>query len=107
VERTPLSLLTTLPTRRIDLYAGEFSLVDFFDNNAVAGDSHMQFMNWTVVDTGAYDYAADTRGYTWGAVFDFVDRWWTFRFAEALLSKRANGMTLQKNLHDAHSENWS
>ena len=52
VERTPLSLLTTLPTQRIDLYAGEFSLVDFFDNNAVAGDSHMQFMNWAIVDTG-------------------------------------------------------
>ena len=106
VERTPLSLLTSLPERRIDLYAGEFSLVDFFDNNAVAGDSHMQFMNWTVVDTGAYDYAADTRGYTWGGVADFADRWWTLRFGEALLSKRPNGMTLQKNLQDAHSENY-
>jgi hypothetical protein len=105
-DRTPLSLLTTLPSRRIDLYVGKFSLVDFFDNNSVAGDSHMQFMNWTVVDTGAYDYAADTRGYTWGGVIDLVDRWWTFRFGEALLSKRANGMTLQKNLQDAHSENF-
>jgi hypothetical protein len=106
VERTPLSLLTTLPSRRIDIYAGKFSLVDFFDNNSVASDSHMQFMNWTVVDTGAYDYAADTRGYTWGGVIDLVDRWWTFRFGEALLSKRANGLNLQKNLQDAHSENF-
>jgi high affinity Mn2+ porin len=72
VERTPLSLLTTLPSRRIDIYAGKFSLVDFFDNNSVASDSHMQFMNWTVVNTGAYDYAADTRGYTWGGVIDLV-----------------------------------
>jgi hypothetical protein len=106
VERTPLSLLTTLPSRRIDIYVGKFSLVDFFDTNSVASDSHMQFMNWTVVNTGAYDYAADTRGYTWGAVIDLVDRWWTFRFGEALLSKRANGMTLQKNLQNAHSENF-
>ena len=106
VERTPLSLLTSLPSRRIDIYAGRFSLVDFFDNNSVASDSHMQFMNWTVVDTGSYDYAADTRGYTWGGVIDLVDRWWTFRFGEALLSKRANGLTLQKNLQDAHSENF-
>jgi high affinity Mn2+ porin len=106
VVRTPLSLLTTLPSRRVDIYVGKFSLVDFFDTNSVASDSHMQFMNWTVVNTGAYDYAADTRGYTWGAVIDLVDRWWTFRFGEALLSKRANGMTLQKNLQNAHSENF-
>ena len=105
-ERTPLSLLTKIPSRRVDVYIGKFSLVDFFDNNAVASDSHSQFMNWTVVDTGAYDYAADTRGYTWGTVIDFVDRWWTFRFGEALLSKRANGLNLQKNLQDAHSENY-
>jgi len=106
IERAPLSLLTAIPSRRIDIYVGRFSLVDFFDNNSVAGDDHMQFMNWAVVDTGAYDYAADTRGYTWGGVIDFVDRWWTFRFGEALLSKRANGMTLQKNLQNAHSENF-
>ncbi len=106
VERTPLSLLRMLPERRIDLYLGEFSLVDFFDYNSVASDSHSQFMNWTVVDTGAYDYAANTRGYTWGGVIDLADRWWTFRFGEALLSKRANGMTLQKNLQNAHSENF-
>ena len=106
VERTPFSLLTSLPSRRIDIYFGKFSLVDFFDNNSVASDSHMQFMNWTVVDTGSFDYAGDTRGYTWGGIIDFVDRWWTFRFGEVLLSKRANGITLQKNLQDAHSENF-
>ncbi len=72
------------------------TLVDFFDVNSVASDSHMQFMNWTVVNNGAYDYAADTRGYTWGAVIDYEDRWWGFRFAEALVSKRPNGLTLAK-----------
>jgi hypothetical protein len=106
VGRTPLSLLTSVASRRIDIYAGEFSLVDFFDDNSVTGDSQMQFMNWAVVDTAAYDYAADTRGYTWGGVIDLVDRWWTFRFGEALLSKRANGEILQKNLQDAHAENF-
>lgn len=46
-----------------------------------------------------------TRAATPG-VIDYVDRWWTFRFAEAMLSKRANGLNLQKNLQDAHSENF-
>ncbi|WP_425150644.1 carbohydrate porin [Candidatus Binatus sp.] len=106
VKRTPISMLTTLPVRRLDIYVGEFDLVDFFDLNSVANDSHTQFMNWTVVNNGAYDYAADTRGYTWGAVIDYEDRAWGFRFAEALVSKRPNGLNLQKNLQDAHSENY-
>jgi high affinity Mn2+ porin len=106
VERTPLSILTELPARRLDIHLGKFDMVDFFDLNSVANDSHTQFLNWTVVNNGAYDYAADTRGYTYGGVIDYEDRWWGFRFAEALLSKRANGLNLQKNLQDAHSENY-
>jgi len=82
--------------RRLDIHVGKFDTVDFFDVNNVASDSHMQFMNWTVVNNGAYDYAADTRGYTWGAVIDYEDRAWGFRFAEALVSKRPNGLTLQR-----------
>jgi len=106
VERDPLSILTTLPVRRLDIHVGLFDLVDFFDLNSVANDSHTQFMNWTVANNGAYDYAADTRGYTWGGVIDYEDRAWGVRFAEALISKRPNGLTLQKNLQDAHSENY-
>jgi hypothetical protein len=106
VERGPLSLLTTLPVRRLDIHVGKIDLVDFFDLNSVAGDSHSQFLNWTVVNDGAYDYAADTRGYTYGCVIDYEDRYFGFRFGEALLSKVANGLTLQKNLQDAHSENY-
>jgi len=106
VERDPLSILTTLPVRRLDIHVGLFDLVDFFDLNSVANDSHTQFMNWTVVNNGAYDYAADTRGYTWGGVIDYEDRFWGVRFGEALISKRPNGLTLQKNLQDAHSENY-
>lgn len=106
VDRTPLSQLTRLPVRRLDIHVGKFDMVDFFDNNDVTGDSHLQFLNWTVVNDGAYDYAADVRGYTYGIILDFEDRFWGFRFGEALLPKRANGLNLQKNLQDAHSENY-
>ncbi len=106
VERNPLSMLTGLPARRLDIHVGKLDLVDFFDLNSVAGDSHTQFLNWTVVNNGAFDYAADTRGYTYGAVIDYEDRYWGLRFGEAMLSKRANGLTLQKNLQGAHSENY-
>lgn len=105
VPRTPMSMFTTLPVRRLDIRVGKFGLVDFLDVNAVANDSHMQFMNWTVVNNGAYDYAADTRGYTYGGIVDFEDKSWGLRFAEALEPKTANGTELEFNLQRAHSEN--
>ena len=62
--------------RRLDLRVGKMGTVDFFDTNGVAGDSHSQFLNWTVDNNGAFDYAADTRGYTYGAIIEYQDRLW-------------------------------
>jgi high affinity Mn2+ porin len=105
-ERTPLSLLTTLPVRRIDIHVGKMSLPDFFDVNSVASDSHTQFMNWTVDNNGAWDYAADTRGYTYAVVVEYDDHDFAARFAEALEPTMANGIQLEYNLQDAHAENY-
>ena len=78
---------------------------DFFDNNDVGTDSHSQFMNWTVDTYGAYDYAADTRGYTVAALVEYHDRGWAWRFAEALMPTVANGIDYQWNLRRARAEN--
>ncbi|HWZ44582.1 MAG TPA: carbohydrate porin [Candidatus Saccharimonadales bacterium] len=103
--RGPLSLATELPARRLEFRAGKFGTADFFDVNAPGSDSHLQFLNWTVDANGAYDYAADTRGYTWGAVIEFQDRNWGVRFGEMLMPKVANGPRLEWNLRKAHAEN--
>ena len=44
---------------------------DFFDLNSAGSDTHFQFVNWSVDNNGAWDYAADTRGYTVGVVADY------------------------------------
>ncbi|HEX8815181.1 MAG TPA: hypothetical protein VF753_06760, partial [Terriglobales bacterium] len=67
-DRNPLALATEVPVRRIEVRGGKFGTADFFDNNDVGSDSHFQFLNWTVDNNGAYDYAADTRGYTYGLI---------------------------------------
>jgi high affinity Mn2+ porin len=103
-ERNPLSLFTELPERRLEIRVGKFSLVDFFDLNSYGSDSNFQFMNWTVDNNGAYDYAADTRGYTVGAFAELHDRRWSMRFAEALMPKVANGIHLDADLGRARSE---
>jgi high affinity Mn2+ porin len=104
-ERTPLSLFTQLPVRRLEIRFGKFSLVDFFDLNTYGTDNNFQFMNWTLDNNGAYDYAADTRGYTYAAMVEYDDRHWAVRFAEALMPKVANGINLDADLGRAHSEN--
>lgn len=56
---------------RITLTAGRFSVVDIFDNNQYAHDPRGDFLNWSVIDAGAFDYAADVWGYTNGAVLEW------------------------------------
>ena len=105
-DRKPLSLFTSLPTRRLEFRLGRFQLADFFDNNSAGGDSHLQFLNWTIDNNGAYDYAADTRGYTVGAMLDFEDKNWGLRFAETVMPRVANGIDFQWNLERARAENF-
>ena len=105
-DRSFLSLFDELPRRRLELRFGKFTLPDFFDVNSVGSDTHLQFINWTTDNNGAWDYAADTRGYTVGATADYEDRNWGFRFAEALMPKIANGIDLVYRPWQVHAENY-
>src|SRR5882757_1641503 len=104
-SRTPFSLFSRLPLRRVEIRFGKFGLADFFDLNSYGTDSNLQFMNWTVDNNGAYDYAADTRGFTFAAMFEYHDRHWAARFAEGLMPKVANGIHLDADASRAHAEN--
>jgi high affinity Mn2+ porin len=105
-DRDELNLATSLPARRIEIRIGKFDLADFFDLNTYGSDSHLQFLNWTVDNNGAYDYAANTRGYTDGAMIEYDDHWWSARFAETLMPKVANGINLDANIGRARAENF-
>jgi high affinity Mn2+ porin len=104
-EPGPLGVLRSLPIRRLEFRAGKMALADFFDVNAVGSDSHFQFMNWTIVNNGAWDFAADTRGYTYAAMLEYDDRTWALRFAEALMPTISNGIALDGDLARARGEN--
>jgi hypothetical protein len=105
-QRNAFSLFEELPRRRLEIRFGKFSMPDFLDVNSVGSDTHFQFINWTTDNNGAWDYAADTRGYTVGITADFEDRNWGFRFAEGLMPKVANGIDLVWKPWQAHAENF-
>ena len=86
------------PLVRYTITVGRFSLTDFFDNNSYTHDPRTQFMAWAVMYNGAWDYPADTRGYTWGWVHELHARNWSFRYGSAAEPTVANGLRFDRRL---------
>jgi hypothetical protein len=105
VSRGPFQIATQVPVRRLELRVGKMSTVDAFDQNRSASDSHLQFMNWTTCNAGAYDYAADTRGYTLGAIVEYHETNFSVRFGEMLMPTVANGIDYDFDWPQARSDN--
>ena len=92
------------PRRYFALNLGKFSVADFFDQNSYSHDPRTQFMNWSLMSAGGWDYAANTRGYTVGGVFEYVTPDFTARFGSTLMPKLANGPILDFDYGTAHAE---
>jgi hypothetical protein len=105
-DRGPFALASKVPVRRFEIRLGKMSLADVFDLNSVGSDSHLQFANWTIVNNGAWDYAADTRGYTFAGILEYDDRIWSARYAIAVMPTVANGADLDWALRRASAQNW-
>jgi high affinity Mn2+ porin len=90
---------------RFVIVAGKFSLPDYFDQNAYSHDARNQFLNLALMDMGAWDFAADVRGYTNGMYLELDWRRWALRFAEVQEPTTANGGTLDNDIARARSEN--
>jgi len=82
------------PSNRLSLAIGKFSIADYFDNNSYAHDPRNQFMNWSLMSTGGWDYPANTRGYTWNVVIEYVREGYAIRAGTSLVPTTANGPEL-------------
>jgi len=91
VEAGLNQLRGTVDKQRLVLTAGKMAIVDIFDNNAFSHDTRTQFMNWAAIDYGAYDYAADARGYTWGAALEYYHDEWAVRAGRYVVPQESNG----------------
>jgi high affinity Mn2+ porin len=80
--------------------AGKFGVTDVFDNNRYAHDPRNDFLNWTVVDAGTFDYAADAWGYTAGVAVERYRGAWTVRAGLFDLSDVPNNEHLDPGFHE-------
>ena len=86
------------PMTRYSITVGRFTVTDFFDNNRYSHDPREQFMGWGIMYNGAWDYPADTRGYTWGWVHEFHTRRWSLRYGSAAEPLVANGLRFDRKI---------
>jgi hypothetical protein len=94
-----------IPANRLTISAGKFSISDFFDNNSYSHDPRTQLFNWSLWADGAWDYPANTRGYTMGIVAElFAEKWGAVRFSSVAVPTIANHPDLEYVFGKAHSE---
>ncbi len=107
-EREPVAddanqLGGTRPVRRWTLTVGKFGITDIFDDNEYSHDPRTGFLNWADWTAGAWDYSADTRGYTWGAAAEFDGAAWAARVAATAEPKVANGLAIDTDVRHAYA----
>lgn len=98
----PNELAGTRDKNQLAITVGRLSVADVFDANVYAHDPTDRFFNWALFASGAWDYPADTRGYTYGILADLTVNWWSARAGFALVPKYANLAQMDWRLDKSH-----
>ena len=104
VTRAQDQIPGTEASTRLELKVGRFAVSDDFDKNRYAGSARTQFLNWSLWDNTAWDYAANTRGYTDGFVLGYLSPAWSLKYGLFRMPLYANAQTLE-TLARARGEN--
>jgi high affinity Mn2+ porin len=105
VERGVDQLPGNEPVKRIDIKAGKMSAADDFDQNRYANNTRTQFLNTSFINNTAWDYAADTRGYSYGFVASLVQPKWKLALGAYMVPNTANGATFDRQIEKAQGSN--
>ena len=91
---------------RFVLSVGNLAVSDIFDANAYAHDPRTQFMNWSFLTHGAYDFAADSRGYSIGAALEYYKDDWAVRVGRFMMPRESNGLALDRALTQRYGDQF-
>ncbi|MGO9611821.1 MAG: carbohydrate porin [Dissulfurispiraceae bacterium] len=105
VERAQDQLPGNEPVGRIEIKAGKMSAADDFDLNRYANNTRTQFLNYSFINNTAWDYAADTRGYSYGFVASLVQPKWRLAFGMYMEPTFANGATFDTEIFKSQGSN--
>ena len=94
-----------MPARRLEITAGKVAASDFFDLSRYANGTRVQFLNWGLFQNTAWDFAADTRGFTYGATVAWITPRWSLRVGSFLMPMQANGNDFDTDWRRARGDN--
>jgi high affinity Mn2+ porin len=97
-DNDPLRFSEPMARERITITVGKFAVWDIFDDNRYAHDARTQFMNWALVGGGAFDYAADARGFTEGVAIEWENGHWAVRGGAFRVARQVNGLFLDPSV---------
>lgn len=89
---------------RLTLSVGKFSATDFVDDNRYSHDPRTQFLAWSIMYNGAWDYPANVRGYTYGIALDFNQKYWALHYGIFAEPTFANGAQLDPKFLKANGQ---
>jgi high affinity Mn2+ porin len=101
LEDSPNQMASICDSKRIVITLGKFSLTDIFDDNSYSHDPRSQFLNWALWSSVAWDYPADTKGYTYSIAAEYIQPEFALRAAIAMVPKKANGLEMDTHIKDA------
>jgi high affinity Mn2+ porin len=106
IAEAPNTVAATVDIDRVVLVAGRMAAPDLFDDNRYSDDPRSQFMNWSLMLNGAWDYAADTRGYVYGSGITLNRKDYAIRYALFAMPSSANGYNFDPKILLANSHNF-
>jgi high affinity Mn2+ porin len=104
VEDGPNKIAGQRDVDRIELNVGKFSATDFADDNKYSHDPRTQFLPWSLMYNGAWDYPANVRGYTYGVEIELIRKDWTLSYGIVAEPEVANGAAIDPHFTKAFGQ---
>jgi high affinity Mn2+ porin len=100
----PMSLGSTVKSRRLVLTAGTFTVLDMFDKNGITGDPRQTFLNMAFMTHSSWDFAADARGYSLGGAAELYLDDWSLRIGRMAPPLNPNVLPIDLNLFEVYAD---
>lgn len=95
-----------IPKKYFAFTIGKVSIADYFDDNTFSHNPRTQFLSWGLMSNGAWDYPANTRGYTPSAIIEYISPKFEIRYAISMMPNTANGNIMDKNIDKANANSF-
>lgn len=96
----PNAIAGTRDVERVTVVVGKFALGDYFDNNAYAHDPRVDFFNWGLWGSAAYDFPANLPGFTQGLMVEYNRAEFALRAAYTQVPKQPSSDVFDSRVLD-------